>query len=89
MCKVLERMLSKYIIDHTEHLWNNAEQYGFLPKKSTSDAVIKVVEDWSEAFDSKEEIHAVFFDFSKAFDLVDHHLLLSKIKKHLPEWLTT
>ena len=30
----------------------------------------------------------MFFDFSKAFDLVDHNILLNKINKYLPEWIT-
>jgi hypothetical protein len=89
LCKILERILTKYIIEHTQNLWRNSDQFGFLPNKSTSDAVIKVIEDWSEATDKQEEIHAVFFDFSKAFDLVDHDILLNKINKHIPRWLTT
>jgi hypothetical protein len=37
--------------------------------------------------DKGESIMVVFFDFSKAFDLVDHALLLNKLEAHLPEWL--
>jgi hypothetical protein len=30
---------------------------------------------------------AIFFDFAKAFDIVDHERLLLKIEKMLPQWL--
>ena len=51
------------------------------------DAIINVIEDWSRAKDEQLSTHAIFFDFAKAFDLVDHKVLLEKISKMLPEWL--
>ena len=87
LCKVLERILAKFIVNNTKEIWKNNNQFGFLPGKSTKDALLQVIEDWTKAIDNNESIMAVFFDFSKAFDLVDHALLLSKLKAHLPEWL--
>ena len=38
--------------------------------------------------DIKDEVIAIFFDFAKDFDLVDHEvLLLTKLDKNLPTWL--
>ena len=51
------------------------------------DAIIQVIQDWSEAKDQNQRITAIFFDFAKAIDLVDHHLLLTKLQAHLPDWL--
>jgi len=53
------------------------------------DAIVKVVFDWCRAKDLGESVTAIFFDFAKAFDLVDHVLLLRKLrdKIKLPEWL--
>lgn len=87
--KALETIISKTIIQETSDIWLYNEQYGFLPGRSTSDAVIQVLEDWNQAIDQKASVHAVFFDFSKAFDLVDHQLLLTKISKLLSPWLVS
>ena len=87
LCKVLERILAKYIVNNTKEIWKNNNQFGFLPGKSTKDALLQVIEDWTKAIDNNESIMAVFFDFSKAFDLVDHDLLLRKLEAYLPEWI--
>jgi hypothetical protein len=58
----------------TSHIWTNNCQYGFLPKKGTMDAIIQVLDDWAVAKDQREAVTAIFFDFSKAFDLVDHEV---------------
>ena len=51
------------------------------------DAIIQVINDWSLAFDKKVQVLAIFFDFAKAFDLVDHVELLTKLKTIIPVWL--
>ena len=39
-----------------------------------------MVDDWITAIDRNEVVGTVFLDFSKAFDLVDHKLLLDKLR---------
>jgi hypothetical protein len=53
------------------------------------DAILTVMDDWGHAIDQKLPIIAIFFDFAKAFDLVDHEILLEKLQKILPEWLVS
>ena len=88
LCKIFERIMSRRMIYRTRHIWLTNDQHGFLPGKSTSDATIKVVDEWSKALDGKQSVYAIFFDFSKAFDLVDHELLLAKLNKLLPPMTT-
>jgi hypothetical protein len=66
--------------------------YGFTTEiliRSTMDAIIQVIENWSEAKDTDKSTFAVFFDFAKAFDTVDHEQLLIKLrdKLKLQPWL--
>ena len=47
--------------------------------------------DWSKALDNSGQVDVVFIDFAKAFDLVDHTILLTKLCKYgvrgsLLEW---
>ena len=85
--KTYQRVIAQYIISYTKDIWLNNKQYGFLPKRSTMDAIIQVLDDWSDAKDKHKEIFAIFYDFEKAFDLVPHDLLLKKLENLLPEWL--
>ena len=87
LSKTFERVLAKYIVGLTQKIWENNSQYGFLPKKSTMDAIVQVIDDWGETKDRKDEITAIFFDFAKAFDLVDHGVLLEKLDGLFPQWL--
>ena len=88
LCKTFERLLSKQILHRTRHIWLTNDQHGFLPGKCTSDVTTKVIDDWSRAIDNKQTVYAIFFDFSKAFDLVDHELLLKKLRDLLPPMST-
>ena len=89
LCKVLERLICKKIIHLTQDIWQNNQQFGFLPGKCTSDTVIQVIDDWGKAVDQNQTIQAIFFYFSKSFDLVDHEILLKKLEKILPKWITS
>ena len=42
-------------------------------------ALVTLIEKFTEAFDKGECLIGVFLDFSKAFDTVDHDVLLQKL----------
>ena len=54
-------------------------QFGFQKGKSTYMAVLTLVDKISEALDNGDYVIGVFLDFSKAFDTVDHDILLRKL----------
>ncbi len=53
-------------------------QFDFRKKNSTTDAVLQFIKDALLAYDNSEYTVAVFLDMSKAFNTIDHSLLLRK-----------
>ncbi len=57
-------------------------QYGFHPKRCTTDAVTEFVQDAINAIEQKEYMINTSLDLSKTFDTIDHNILLIKIIEH-------
>lgn len=55
-------------------------QSGFQQGHNTIAAVTSVMNDIVNALDNKKSCAALFIDLSKAFDTVDHHLLLQRLQ---------
>ena len=56
------------------------EQSGFREHHSCMTALTKMTETWLWEMDSGNLTGTVLLDFSKAFDLVNHNILLHKLK---------
>ena len=81
--KILEKLFCKRLVDFIE---NNAilskSQYGFRQKHSTSFAIMELVEEITSATDSKKSTIGVFIDLKKAFDTINHSILLKKLNHY-------
>ena len=56
-----------------------SKQFGFRPKLSTGTALAHFTDNILQNMDAGRFTGAVFLDLSKAFDMVDHQLLLQKL----------
>jgi len=56
-------------------------QYGGIPKSSTTMALISMIHNWTQGTDGNgATVRTLLFDYRKAFDLIDHSILISKLK---------
>lgn len=91
--KILERLmynrLYSFIIKHNIFY---KYQFGFQKGHSTNMALIVLVDKIMSALDNGDFVLGVFIDLSKAFDTVNHKILLNKLYKYgfrgiVHEWL--
>ena len=79
-CKLLEHIVHSTVmgfLDSNEIL--SPFQHGFRQKRSCESQLLTTLRDFSESLNSSGQTDAILLDFSKAFDKVDHRLLLSKM----------
>ena len=78
--KIIEKLfanrLDSFINKHG--LINNC-QYGFRSNRSTSLALIEYIEEISNSIDNKNVTIGVSIDLKKAFDTIDHGILIKKL----------
>ena len=55
-------------------------QSGFRSNHSTESAIVHMIDSWFNAVNDGKLTGCVMVDFRKAFDLVDHKILLNKLK---------
>ena len=81
LSKVLEKHVHKSLSEFLhEHSLLHKTQSGFRAKHSCETALVNMVDLWLDAMDHGQMVGVVLVDFNKAFDLVDHEILLNKLE---------
>ena len=80
-CKVMEHILVSNIMSHLEH--QNIlckQQHGFRSGHSCETQLLEFIEDITKGLDEGKETDVIIMDFAKAFDRVNHSLLVHKLE---------
>ena len=83
----LNMIFEKVMYDRIYNFLNNQKcfyplQFGFRNKHSTNHALISIIDKVNEALDNKKVACGIFVDFQKAFDTVNHDILLKKLSHY-------
>lgn len=79
--KIIEKVVHHQLYCYLQR--NNLlskSQFGFRKKLSTSDAITDMTQHVYDSLDKGYTVVSFFLDFSKAFDTVNHNILLEKLK---------
>ena len=78
--KILEKLMYKrmvYYVQDKNILFKN--QFGFRSGHSTSQAILLITDKIQKAIENKKYSCGIFLDLTKAFDTVNHEILLKKL----------
>ena len=80
LSKLLEKVVYLRLLNflNTHNIISNS-QFGFRQQHSTSHAILSFIEKVAKAIDKFYHTIGVFLDLSKAFDTIDHNILLHKL----------
>ena len=78
LSKIFERLIEKQVKPYTNSFLSPL-LCGYREGYSTQHALLRLVENCKKALDQKMNAGAVFIDLSKAFDCLNHDLLIAKL----------
>jgi len=81
LSKVYERVILNRIYDHMKKKILNEAQFGFVNFSNTETAVAHLLNTICTSLEIKKHTASLFIDFKKAFDTVNHKILIINSKK--------
>ena len=79
--KILEKVMFDQLYNAFRPVFS-PNMSGFLKGHSCCTALVKMIDDWRLALDSKKVTGSIAIDLSKAFDSICHNLLLAKLSAY-------
>ena len=84
LARVFEKLIHNQLYDYLDankHLFSN--QSGFRALHSVVTCLLNNTDDWYVNMDDGKYTANIFIDLKKAFDTVDHDILLAKLRKYM------
>lgn len=79
--KVIEKTVLVRLLNHlTENNLLTDKQHGFVRGKSTTTALVSLIEEIINQLEEGKFVSGILLDYSKAFDSLGHDLIISKLK---------
>ena len=83
MSKVIEKVIKQKLVQYLEsNNLINTTQHGFRIGRSTLTNLLEHYDYILKEISEGKDVDSVYLDFAKAFDKVDHGILLHKSKSH-------
>ena len=81
--KLIERLMYQHLFKFLEvHNILHNYQFGFRASHSVNHALISLTESIKHSLDNKKFGYGIFLDLQKAFDTINHQILLEKLKHY-------
>jgi len=85
LAKIVKSIVGEWILTMLEPQFE-PNQFGCRRGRSTTHALTAMLHAWHTTLDQGGSVRAVLVDFNKAFDLVNHNILLQRL---LSAWCST
>ena len=93
LLKVMERIVSRQMTSYlSDWALISPNQHGFFRRRSCTTNLLCFLEEVTKRIDRGEEVEVSYLDFRKAFDSVNHRLLIEKLRAYqinqtLVDWI--
>ena len=85
--KIVENVMHSQLLEYFRaNKLLSSQQYGFIPNRSTELATLELMDRNISAMNNQLTPINIYLDLSKAFDSLDHNILVSKLKYYGVQW---